>query len=100
MCDVKRTYLEPVRLAIRIATSRLLYRTHSARRSLRRYRLDNSSHCGQRQIKWPELVHRDHEPLFWLEWKSGGILLSIRFRLWRYVLHIHSLLAEHLPTVL
>jgi hypothetical protein len=74
-----------VRFALRHESRRVLHGTISPGHPFRHHRLDDPPHRGKRKAQRHEILHRNHEPLFWPEWARSCVLFPILFRIRRYV---------------
>jgi hypothetical protein len=74
-----------VRFTLRHESRRVLHGIISPGHPFRHHRLDDPPHRAERKAQRHEIVHRNHEPLFWLEWARCCILFPILFRIRRYV---------------
>lgn len=84
-CDIPIILSILFRFALRHEPRRVLYGNISPSHPLHRHRLDDTPHRAKRKAQRHEVIHRNHEPLFWLEWACGRVLFSIRFRIRWYV---------------
>ena len=55
---------------------------------MRCHRLDNTTHCPERQTERTDVIHRNHAPLLWFKWTSSSLVLPIRFRIRRLAKNI------------
>ena len=74
-----------VRFTIRHESRRVFYGNISSGLPFHRHRLDDTPDRAKRKAQRHEILHRNHEPLFWLEWARSCVLFSILFRIRRYV---------------
>jgi hypothetical protein len=74
-----------VRFTLRHESCRVLYGNISLGRPFCHHRLDDPPHRAKRKTQRHEIIHRNHEPLFWFEWTRNCVLFSILFRIWWYV---------------
>ena len=70
-----------VRFAVRHESRRVLHGDTSPSCPFRCHRLDDSSHCYKCKAQRDQVIHRDHESLFWVQWARCCVIFPVLFRI-------------------